>query len=183
MRALTIFLSVAALAGASAGSASTEADLGGVAAEAPATGAVAAATVIGTAEATWGGRRLRCRQDQIVALVPATEPVSAEIARAFGNTERGSFPTSDIVAYPFAGEPNLVENARTTRCSVYGRFRFTDVAPGTYYLTTTLAPVGTGTFFAAPSRRFSEPRHQAVSVMRRVQVSDSRTYDVKLSEA
>jgi hypothetical protein len=87
------------------------------------------------------GRRLACRG---VLLIPDSPGVAAQIARVFGNTERGTRLVGEREAMRRARrdrDVELVAGARESRCGYYVRsFEFEDVPPGDYYVTAYFAP-------------------------------------------
>lgn len=128
--------------------------------------------VRGSAALRSTGGELRTCAGSTVALLPDSEYTRDRMRRLYGSVERGSNDLAPgAVRRIEPADPAFATVVRSTSCDIHGRFAFTAVPDGTWYVTTS---VGWRT-------RGNDPASQAgAALMQRVTLSGGGTVQVRL---
>ena len=129
-------------------------------------------TVRGSALLRVGRGEVRSCAGATVALLPDSDYTRDRMRRLYGSVEQGSNTLAPGSTRRIeAADPTFAETVRTVTCDIHGRFAFTGVPDGIWYVTTS---VGWRT-------RGNDPASQAgAALMQRVSLSGSSVVHVTL---
>ena len=135
--------------------------------------------IIGNVEVDFDGREIGCLSGSDVFLMPATSKNSRQVKAAFGRTDEGAVIQpieGDADATRGSAAARLYPEAISAKCDRDGRFYFSNIAPGEYFLMTALILRGLG---GLPTRFGDLVLHEddeaRISLMDRVTIQPSKS--------
>jgi hypothetical protein len=129
------------------------------------------ATVEGRAAIAAGGVSHTCAGSE-AQLVPAGSYATEMMRMVFGNDARGYVTLASSPRYPASIAPDFSRTIRRVGCDAEGRFRFSDVPAGRWYVFSNVIWPSTGGEGTAP---------QGGALMQRVEVAEGASANVLLA--
>lgn len=124
--------------------------------------------------ATWNlGRRWPCRE---VTLFARSAYADETFMTMYGNLDYARFHATQLKGAFKSADPKFMGDARTTRCNADGRFEFSRLPAGTYYISITF--IGNTNIIGFATLR----RNQQEYVFKRVDVADGQIANIDLQD-
>ena len=131
------------------------------------------------------GRAPGCRS---ALLIPSTSQTDAIVSAVFGSDDVGRYRIDFADRAEFEKDLNRQETlpgpgafpSRTSPCGPYSEFRFRNVDPGTYYVTTAIRVSRSGRLSDREDTLERSAEHYEIGMMRKVEILENSRQRIKL---